>query len=88
MKLLNGDLENWGLANCNAIFKCDTEHPIVAFVRRLVAYREGKTVLEHSPRRESRSNGFVENGVRRVKHQIRTFKTQLEDELNTKQKNR
>ncbi len=87
VKLLNGDLENWGLANCQLIFKCDTEHPIVALVRRLAAYRvngqEGKTVMEHSPRGESRSNGFVENSVRRTKNQIRTFKAQLEAELKT-----
>ncbi len=37
--------------------------------------------MEHSPRGESISNGFVENTVRRSKNHIRTFKAQLEDEL-------
>ena len=78
------ELECWGVASCEIIFKCDIDHPIVALARRVVAYRGGQVILEHSPNGESQTNGHMKRGVRTIKYQTCTLKAHIEYNLKIK----
>ena len=55
------------------------------FVNELTKLRNAipgvRTIVEHSPVRESQSNGFIEAGVKTVEGMVRTMKLNLEHRL-------
>ena len=74
------DLAKWGLQHCQSmIIKCDQEHAIVDVARAVAKERATRlgpatrTHLEHAPRGESSSNGFIEAGVKSVEGLVRSM---------------
>ena len=65
--------------------KCGQEEALKNFVNQLTKLRNAipgvRTVVEHSPVRESQSNGFIEAGVKTVEGMVRTMKLNLEHHM-------
>ena len=65
------------------IVRSDNEPALVALTERWVRERAakgaGKTIIEHSPVRSSKSNGLVEKAVQDVQGMIRTMRSALEE---------
>ena len=64
--------------------KSDNEDSIVALHKATAAMRYGETVLIKSPVRSSKSNGRMENAVRRWQSQLRTIKHFTESRIKKK----
>ena len=72
------DFIKWGIRG-DVILKCDQEDALKDFVNDLTKLRNA--IIEHSPVRESQSNGFIEAGVKTVEGMVRTMKLNLEQRL-------
>ena len=64
--------------------KSDNEPAIVALKQAVKAERPEEIIMEESPVGESASNGEVENAIKQVEGQFRTFKSCLEEKLGRK----
>ena len=64
--------------------KSDNEDSVIALQKATAAMRSGETVLIHSPVRSSKSNGRMENSVRRWQGQLRTIKHFTESRIKRK----
>ena len=77
VKQAGRDLIKWGIRG-DVILKCDQEEALKDFVNELTKLRNAilgvRTIVEHSPVRESQSNGFIEAGVKTVEGMVRTMK--------------
>jgi hypothetical protein len=68
-----------GLEGADIIFKTDQEEACKALVSDIARYRgSAKTMVEHSPVKQSQSNGVVERAIRSVVAQVRVMKEALE----------
>ena len=74
-------VEEAGFTGQRGAFKADQEEAIVAYKKAVAARRQGETPLIESPVRESKSNGAMENAIRRWAGQLRTLKHCLEARL-------
>ena len=66
------------------ILKCDQENPIVGVQRRVVQDRRAPRTPQRSAIEEFKSNGAVENAVKRVQCQLRTLKLAVEKHIKKK----
>ena len=82
--LLGCDLRNLGIANSSTIvLKSDQEPALVDLLKDVQRWRvernsRATTTIEHSSVHDSKSNGFVERGVRSFEQIFRTHKLDLE----------
>ena len=72
------ELDSWGYRGEPSILRSDQESAVQVVKERLAAYREGRSMLEHTPVGESGANGRVEEAGKRVRDHAKTFKDQLE----------
>ena len=78
------DIEKLGHGTSKVIFKSDGENAIGDLMTEVKNRRKGVTLIEQSPRYESKSNGVAERGVRTHEGQVRSMKSALEDRLKMK----
>ena len=82
--LLGRDLRNFGIAdNSTVVLKSDQEPVLIDMLKDVQRWRvernsRATTTIVHSSVHDSRSNGFVERGVRRFEQIFRTHKLDLE----------
>ena len=76
-----GVLEDSGYAGCEITIKSDQEPAIVSLRRAIGATRTGATVPLNSPVRCSKSNGRIENAVKRFQGQLRVLKHFFEGQI-------
>ena len=75
---LESDIQRFG-HHGRLVLRSDGENAIKYLMSELCrSRREAPTVMEHSPRYESKSNGRAENAVKRIEGQVRTLKLALE----------
>ena len=76
------DMEEFGYGRCPIRLKCDQEPAIVDLQKELIKRRgEAKTVPVNSPVGDSKSNGRVENAIKRLQGMLRTIRHNLEAKL-------
>ena len=79
------DLAEFGYRGVGVCIKSDQEPAILEVQRKVAEIRCGaKTVPVNSPAGDSKSNGRVENAIRRVQAMIRTLRSSLEAKLGVK----
>jgi len=75
------DLVKWGIRG-DVVLRSDQEPALKDFVNEMARQRggsgSGRTIVEHSPVRESQANGFIESGVKTLEGLVRTLKLALE----------
>ena len=69
-----GVMEDSGYGGCEITVKSDQEPAIVSLRKAIAATRTGTTVPMNSPVRCSKSNGRIENAVKRFQGQLRVLK--------------
>ena len=74
-------VDELGYGGTRIALKSDNAKELMEIRRHVSAKRSAPTVPLHSPVRESKGNGAVENAVRRWQGQFRTLKNQLDTEL-------
>ena len=84
VKWMGEKLDDSGYRGEHVTMKSDNEEAIIALQKATAAMRSGQTVLIHSPVRSSKSNGRMENAVRRWQGQLRTIKHFVESRLKCK----
>ena len=78
------DLQRLG-AHGRVVLKSDQEPAIIDVLKEVAKLRgNGRTVLEHSPVYDSKSNGLAECAVQTFEKTLRTHKLALEDKLKCK----
>ena len=79
------DLAEFGYRGVGVCIKSDQEPAILEVQRKVAEIRSGaKTVPVNSPAEDSKSNGLVENAIRRVQVMIRTLRSSLQAKLGVK----
>ena len=84
VKWMGEKLDDSGYRGEHVTMKSDNEEAIIALQKATAAMISGQTVLIHSPVRSSKSNGRMENAVRRWQGQLRTIKHFVESRLKCK----
>eukprot|EP00971_Amphidinium_carterae_P337087 6473751-Amphidinium_carterae.1 len=85
---LHRDLLKWGVRG-NLTMKCDQEESIKSLLdglakRRSEAEPSSRTIIEHSPVKDSSGNGIAEVSVRAVEEMTRCLKLGLEERIKKK----
>ena len=82
-------MKECGCEGADVIVKADQEPAIVLLLERVAQERaangaKGRTIIEHSPKYSSKSNGVVERAIRSVEEQMRTMRSAAEGRLGVK----
>ena len=78
------DLESAGYGGCRICIRSDQENLIKKVKTKIIMARQGETVPQESPVRESQCNGKMEQAVKAFEGQLRTFMCALETETGIK----
>ena len=79
-------MKECGCEGADVIVKADQEPAIVLLFEKVAQERaanggKGRTLIEHSPKYSSKSNGMVERAIRSVEEQMRTMRSAAEKRL-------
>ena len=76
-------IKECGCEGADMIMKADQEPAMVSLLEKVAQERAanggiGRTLIEHSPKYSSKSNGMVERAIRSVEEQMRTMRSAAE----------
>ena len=77
------DLRKWGIRG-KVIFRSDQEPAIIDLLDKVASLRTSPTLLEQSPKADSKANGRAERAVQKLQKKVRVLKIALEESIGLK----